>query len=434
MSKLIKYVRNLPGVLVSITVLCISIFYSTETVAQDYWQKLNSPDSLSLTDVLVDEQGYIYISCWESFGKGGVYRSDDNGISWSKKIEGFSANHSALSLAVDGYNNLFAGGQSRIYKSTDHGENWVNVFANVQYASNYNTIRCGFDSIVIAGGEYCYGIIRSGDHGDTWKVVLDISHLNSLETITDIAFGPDGVIYACSRIIYTNDPGKIYASYDLGLTWQVFYVAEYPMALGFDNSGRLLLGEFGVGLFRYDFQTGIWEHIPSTSGVSPQAILTVPDDKIFLGCYSWPSHVLAGVMLSNDGGESYSFLNSGFSYESDVGGFAVDAAGRVLVYSGACLYRSYDTVFTHVSEKISKSKMFTVCPNPFTDHLIIRLPWVQGKKARLIKLYDAYGRIIFEDTFAGNEYYWDAVGYPPGLYVVKITDEKSSGTIKVLHY
>lgn len=433
MSKLFKYFRNLPGVLINILVICMSVFYSTETVAQDYWQKLNTPDSLSLTDVLVDEQGYIYISSWDENDNGGVYRSDDDGISWTHMSNGFIyPNQSVLSLAVDGYNNLFAGGQSSIYKSIDNGENWVNVFANVQYASNYHTIRCGYDSIVLAGGEYCYGIIRSGNHGETWKVVLDISHLNSLETITDIKFGPDGVLYACSRIIYTNDPGKIYASYDLGLTWQVFYVAEYPMALGFDNSGRLLRGEFGLGLFRYDFLTEIWEHIPSTSGVSPQAILTVPDDKIFLGCYSWPSLGLAGVMLSNDGGESYSFLNSGFSYESDVGGFAIDAAGRVLVYAGACLYRSYDTVFTHVSEKISKSKMFTVCPNPFNDNVTLKSC---SSEPLELTIFGTEGRQIMHITLAPNEEYrFDGILLPAGIYLASLRSKDRVQTVKLIHY
>ncbi len=418
-----------------ITTLLISLFFVSSFLhAQDYWQKINTPDSLSLTDVMVDNQGSIFISCWENFGKGGIYRSDDDGYSWTRINNGFIyPNASILSLAQDDEGTIYTGGQSLIYKSFDSGDTWMQVYQTPIYAANMCVVRCGYDSIIVAGGENQDGIIRSGDYGITWQKVLDISHNGWFESITDIQFGPNDVIYACSRITLSNDPGMIYASYDQGRTWQVFSEAGYPMALGFDNQGRLLRGEFGSGLYRYDFTTSAWEHILAT-GVSPQEILTVPDNKIFLGCYYWPSGGLGGAMESTNGGESFSFINSGFGLSNNASEFAVDKVGRILTVNGL-LFRSYDTVFTKTLDLLRNDLTINVSPNPFFGNVKIDLQ--NPNKQQLIgklQILDIYGHIVHETLFSGNEYLYDGISLAAGIYVVTIKIKNKIYNTKIIHY
>jgi len=415
--------------------LTLLLCTATITDAQDYWQRINTPDSLTLTDVMVDNEGSIFLSCWNNFNKGGVYRSDDDGISWTLKNNGLLYT-SILSLANDNKGTIYAGGQGRLYKSYNRGESWIIVSPETGYADNINTIRCGYDSIILAGGGLQDAILRSGDYGMTWERVLDISHPYWFESITDIQFGPNGVIYACSRIILSNDPGMVYASYDQGRTWQVFSEAGYPMALGFDNQGRLLRGEFGLGLYRYDFTTSIWEHILS-NGSSPRSILTVPDGKIFLGCYYWPSYLLGGVMLSDDDGGSYQYNNSGFiSGENNASELVADNVGRILVLNG-WLYRSFDTIFTHSVQAIeSQCISLKAFPNPFYGSINIYIQSViEVPVPFTLQIYNSTGKLIFCSEIKIEEVYkWDGSNLPSGIYFIKVSNPNSTSTLKVLHY
>jgi photosystem II stability/assembly factor-like uncharacterized protein len=402
--------------------------------AQDYWQRINTPDSLWLTDVMVDSEGSIFLSSWNNFNKGGVYRSDDDGYSWERKNNGlFVPNQSVLQLETNSYGTFFAGAQGQIFKSLDRGENWTLVYDTPLYGANMHIVKCGYDSIILVGGENQDAIIRSGDYGITWQKVLDISHPYWFESITDIHFGPNGVIYACSRIILSNDPGMVYASYDQGRTWQVFCEAGYPMSLGFDNQGRLLRGEFGLGLYRYDFTSSIWEHI-LTNGSSPQHILVVPDDKIFLACDYQPNY-FGGVMLSTNGGTTFSFINTGFGLSDNATEFSVDQLGRVLVLNG-WLYRSFDTIFNSVKVINTEANQLLAYPNPFHSSVTIKYTGRYTKGAdNILFIYNLSGQLILQANIGNQpEYRWDGSALPTGLYLIKISNGKSTSTMKVLHY
>lgn len=415
--------------------LALIFFYPNQLYAQDFWQRINTPDSLQLSDVMVDEQGRIFISCWEIYGKGGIYRSDDDGATWIRKNNGFIyPTSSIISLGQDDAGTLYAGGQSVIYKSINGGDSWTLVYQAQPYAANMWKIQCGYDSIILVGGGDYDGIIRSGDNGNTWEKVLELVHDGWYENITDIQFGPNGVIYACSRITWANKPGMVYASYDQGRTWQVFSEAGYPMALGFDNQGRLLRGEFGLGLFRYDFTTSHWENI-LYNGSSPRSILTVPDGKIFLAC-EYISLLNGGVMLSENDGDSYQFINSGFLYDmNDADNLSKDNVGRILVLN-LDLYRSYDTISNSTHELTKNDFQINAYPNPFHSWVTIKFNGSFTKGAdNMLFIYNATGQLIQQANIGNKqEYSWDGFALPIGLYFIKISNGKSTSTIKVLHY
>jgi len=401
--------------------IIILLFVPDRAFSQYFWSLYYTPAYTQKSCVLVDSVGSIYFSARnnQQYGTWGVYRSDDDGFSWNVKNNGLSYQSSMLSLDQNKLGTIFAGANSKIYKSNDRGETWSCAFTNEIYAANYDVIKCGMDSVIVAGGQDFHGIVRSGDFGETWSIVLDVYTPGQNEAITDIEFGPNGVIYACSRIMLSNENARIFASYDQGRSWEVFSSinSTYLTAIGFDNQGRMLRGTFGVGVHRYDFNTSQWEHIFSTFGTSPSDFLSLPDNQIFLACSYWPNHSYAGVMHSSDGGDTYQWLNSGLSLTyRDALFFEPDTIGRIWVLSANELYRSIDTIITKVQSDAAKCSSLTIHPNPCNGLLTIEPGNSSGGE---FWLYDARGVCIRRIRVESEIVEVDLTGHAPGLYLVK---------------
>ncbi|MDY0103083.1 MAG: T9SS type A sorting domain-containing protein [Lentimicrobium sp.] len=404
----------------TILIFALTLF-SFASYCQDFWEHVNTPDSTYINDIVVDSSGKIYLAVSEIWiGKGGVYRSENNGESWVQFRNGLSYAH-MLALAVDGEDNLFIGGAS-IYKSVDHAETWRTVLtANFQ---NSIVIRCGYDSIVLVCSVYQFGIVRSGDHGETWENVLS---LNMNECINDICFGPNGAIYACSSTQYSGI-GNIYQSVDLGKTWQEFPREGYYTTLGFDNQDRLIAGTYGEGIYRYDFTSSIWEHI--LIGGTPNDILVLPDDNIFL---SWS---YGRILQSNDGGENYFSNSSGIPEMNEMRNFAFDKQGRILVH-GAWLYRSFDTLLTVVPSIDPEKKNILKCyPNPFSDYTNFHFITNDDLFCEAdLYIYNSNGLLMLHNKImCGRTFRWDATNMSSGVYIVRISNRNFSYTNKLIHH
>jgi len=398
------------------------------------WEQFNVQGGLDISSVISDSEGRLYIGSWNTNNNGGVYRSDDDGITWVRKTQGMTST-SIISLEISPQGVIFAGGQNRVYRSENSGDSWTSVYNGVSSAVNFNVIRCGYDSIILVGGENASGIARSTDGGFTWENVLDISHYGWFETITDICFGPNNIIYASSRMILSDNPGLIYASNDYGKTWEIFAEVSnsYVMSLGFDNQGRLLRGQFGAGICRYDFSVSEWTHIIAENS-SPADILVVPDNRIFLAGELFPNFY-GGVLVSEDGGENYYYNNTGLLPSLNSGEqLAVDTTGRILLINASCLFRSYDTVFTDVQVGEPINKGYSCSPNPFSYETVFSFgtnvsPGVE------VKVFNLFGKCIYRTLVKGtSELKWSPGNLPYGIYNVQFITKNSTSSLKLLHY
>jgi hypothetical protein len=61
---------------------------------------------------------------------GGVFRSTNNGTSWSEQNDGIT-NLEINSLAINSLNNVFAGTNNGVFRSTNNGTNWTGVNNNL---------------------------------------------------------------------------------------------------------------------------------------------------------------------------------------------------------------------------------------------------------------------------------------------------------------
>lgn len=411
----------------------ILLFFSNICASQDYWELVNSPDSVSIFDIAVDSEGRIYLACPFSTGNlTGIFRSDDNCEAWQRKVVGMDSSFSphTRSITIDNDDIIVTGCDSRIYRSINLGETWLEVYHATPASYSFNVAESGFDSIILVGGESTYGLVRSGNNGLNWMPVLDFANFDPdyPEALTGVCYGPDGNIYACTRT-YVGGYGSVYISEDLGFTWSVFFNDGYSQffSIDFDQQGRLLVGS--DGLYRYDFTLSFWEHIPYN--IAPYEILVLPNAKIYLACNgSGPG--AGGVALSQDGGNIYELINSGMN-DPNATDFAGDDIGRILVSGNTNnLYRSYDTLITgleNINDEIN-GEPFSCYPNPYENFTTIIS---NIDKPAFLRIYDLAGNLDTTSSLEPFGTYILSEALPKGLYLAVVITEDFKTVIKIIH-
>lgn len=189
------------------------------------------------------EPSTVYVGC----DVGGVYKSTNNGQSWVSMSSGIGANLYVHRLVIDPndpnilYVGIQAKGQNigdygRIYKTTDGGENWKKVNANIELPDVYALVMDPSDSSILyartrhhytqpSGPTHLGGVYRSVDGGENWQAVLTDDPPSSTFNIGALAISPvnPDLIFAGSfdnpyHDICTGE--GIFRSTDGGQTWE----------------------------------------------------------------------------------------------------------------------------------------------------------------------------------------------------------------------
>jgi photosystem II stability/assembly factor-like uncharacterized protein len=231
----------------------------------------------------------------------GLYRSRDNGASW----EHVSApvphlNIWSLAVAPTDPETLFAGtSPSAVYRSRDGGHQWEQLALELAEECAIGTPRVTAtvvdpdDPHIVWAGVEIDGVHRSLDGGDTWTRVAG--------GLSD----PDihGMVIAPGdpSCVLTSTPREIFASTDVGESWQPMQIAEH----------------FPAPYCRW--------------------IAVKPDDPqvIFAACGDSAIGSSGNLQRSVDGGRSWETLPLPVEPNSPLYGFAVNAANpnRILSYS-----------------------------------------------------------------------------------------------------
>ncbi|NOU45634.1 MAG: T9SS type A sorting domain-containing protein [Bacteroidales bacterium] len=237
-----------------------------ETLSAQTWEPTNGPYG-ERVQCFIENSSYIFIGTGGGYYAHGIYRSADDGLSWSSCNNGLSTVNMGLDVPTMGssgnyllaaagfkvyrsdnngdtwiqtnYNDtyvptvfvndgsyLYGAGNMGLYVSTDNGLNWISKNNNIPGFSSQNPAP--IQSLVVSGS-YLYastnnhGIFRSADHGETWTTVntglgnaYEIAHRNFKKLVVA---GDDVFVVAEGTGVYPITFAGVFRLANNGNTW-----------------------------------------------------------------------------------------------------------------------------------------------------------------------------------------------------------------------
>lgn len=207
-----------------------------------------------------------------------LYRSIDNGSTWQLKNAGLtwtvSAPFSVSNMTQIG-NTLFIGTSNGTYQSTDNGDNWSEVAGNwstLGLLSKYVRVLRSNNGILYAGT--IQGLFISNNNGITWTA----TGLNSNEEVNDVAFnGTD--VFVC-----INNGDKIYRSTDNCVT---FTSVVNPLPCNLIRkmvvAGGKIMAAADQGFLVYDINSETYTY--ENTGLTSNSVfsLVISDGNVYTG-------------------------------------------------------------------------------------------------------------------------------------------------------
>jgi len=302
----------------------------------------------SISSITSDGSGNLYatVNGGNASTEAGVYKSTDNGNSWTRMSSGLLANVSVKPVMYSPNEMLYVGVRNRVYKSTDGGSTWVQcdsipiassslirqfavnssnqIFAStsvgtfraakggIGWTSISNPVSYANDFLVTGSNAYLScsndiwgthgGIHQSTDEGATWNVLN--TGLNNTVTFA-LKVGSSGAIFN------GLGGGRVEYSYDNGATFTRAYLsysglfAFAGLAAFEENAAGTIVAATGEGLHTSTDQGVTWV---KTSTLGNQRALTLDLSGNFLAAND------GGVFKSTDNGQTWNSLSGGGGY------------------------------------------------------------------------------------------------------------------------
>ena len=381
--------------------------------SQNFWRPTNVPGG-PVYSLAINSNGHIFAGTDQS----GVYRSTDNGVSWTQINSGLKSTF-IYSLAINSSGNIFAG-TSGIYVSADNGEHWAEAGL-----TDISVTAIAFNSSghIFAGTAFGgTGVYRSTDNGKTWTETGSSGGYITYSAVNSIAINSSGHIFA------GTEGGAVYRSTNNGYSWVDIWSGlargnslAINMKTGYIFAG---IGDFTGSdgdLYRSTDNGNSWSRI-SLPGGRIYALAINSDDHIFSGTAS------AGVYRSTNNGAGWVQTNGGLT-DMSIAAIAISPSGYI--FAGTWehgLFRSVLPTTTSVEQIAgiipSESSLEQNYPNPFnpTTNISFSLP---SKSFVSLKAFDVLGRevavLLSEELSAGRHTrQWNASSLASGVYFYRM--------------
>jgi len=307
--------------------------------AGETWDKsLFISDSTGCIDIVMNSENsnLLIATMWERVRQpgyahlygptGGVYKSTNGGINWTKITTGLpnpsNENVGRIGLATtkstpnlvysifnDGYNYI------GLFKSTNFGDTWTNADNDLEITAGVSNFSWYFGQVRIhpTNPQIIYALdvafMRSTDGGEEWPIVYgyggpEVLHVDHHA----LAFHPTN-----SNYLLEGNDGGINISTDGGLNWQTRAILPitqfYEIAIDYNNPNRLYGGTQDNNTIRtLTGNLNDWE--PILGGDGMYVIVDYTNSNIIYAESQW-----GNLAKSTDGGYNFNYALNGIDYD-----------------------------------------------------------------------------------------------------------------------
>ncbi len=355
-----------------------------------------------------------------------LVRSIDNGLIWNIPI-GLDNRFQMLSSNIYLSDSIsFITHFKGVYKSTDLGNNWSNVFyptsigevSWIRILDNKYVYICGVDSLNVKN------FYRTKDF-------LTYENLNYLFPVLP-ALVNDLVLVNNKMYAYTHIPTKVYSSNDNGLTWNLD-IAGLPTSARFKVNNFNVIGDKLI-LSMYD----------ELYAVSPRLYLKEGTVWVRKACNGLPNNLLGidviehknilytanfytkNIYYSIDLGENWTIMDTtGLPNSVSITGDALSVTDAGIFIgthnSGLWKYSMLPSGINTQSKSLEKVQIF---PNPSSEFI----DFSSDRKIEYYNILDISGKMVQHGKYENQKI--EIRKLPRGIYIVKILLENNSLSIE----
>jgi len=273
----------------------------------ELWEETNKGLlGYSVSSLTVKSNGKIFAGTRASSGCSGptvggiIFRSDDSGSSWAKVNNGFPPDDIWKFVVKESTGDIFVGGEATgVYRSPDNGGSWSPDTSGLRNRTVFSLAIAGDE--ILAGTSS--GIYRSSDRGSSnWRI--DTLGLGQRRVFSLVA-------KANAYFFAGTLGGRIFrATLNSGKWERVTILPDSVNVLAFaiNSSGHIFAGTYGGGVFKSTNDGASWDSV--NTGLKNRSVLTLAvysNDVLFAGTEG------GGVFCSADNGDSWIEVNSGLT-------------------------------------------------------------------------------------------------------------------------
>lgn len=344
---------------------------------------------------------------------GNIFRTADNGNSWSNTINGLPVFQGISCMTVfdskifTGLSESTTNSGIGVFKSMDNGDNWA--LSNTGIPLNIPVTSIEAHNNTLFAGVPTYGVYTSTDEGNTW--INSSIGLGSTTQFYSFAFNGTNIFVGTNHGVFkSTDNGNSWVQSSNGLPGNGLYFTMG--AIG----NNIFAATYGATLYRSADNGANWN--VAYSGNTFISDIVISGSKVFLAIDEY-------VLMSSDSGLTW--VNTGYNATQVHALTASDTYLFAAEYVD--IWKLPLSQLTSIDEAEHK-KDVRIFPNPFSTTTNISFNEEQNNIE--IRIVDVLGNNVQSCKFSGKIFKLDAKAMKKGIYFVYIKAKDKHSIKKII--